>query len=182
MVCSRSRFRIRCDRLLWIRATGTGNRKQLFVETFCCVLIGNPHSLLNSCVIQPIIFPTGCYMATSNGIIGWGSSEERGGNCLLIEQLLEEATVKGSAHSGFPALFLFFIFCYPYFCLPPLVYFYFPFSLFNFIIYLFIYFIPSTIISFLFADCSFFHSFIYFLLFSFRKPGSIRFPLRRNPA
>ena len=89
--------------------------------------------------------------------------EERSGNCLLIQQLLQEVIVKGSVHSGFRALSLFFLFSFLCFCLSSLlVCFYFHFCLifFNF---LFIYFLLSF--PFLF-DYSYFLSFFHSFLFS----------------
>lgn len=74
MVSTRRRFRIGFECFHWICAAAS--RKQLYARTLCCVLIGNSPSLLNSCVIQPIIFPTEHYVATSNSITGWGSSRK----------------------------------------------------------------------------------------------------------
>jgi len=74
MVSARRRFRIGFECFHWIRTAAS--RKQLRARTLCCVLIGNSPSLLNSCVIQPIIFPTELYMATSNSITRWGFSRK----------------------------------------------------------------------------------------------------------
>jgi len=73
--------------------------------------------------------------------------EERGENRLLIQQLLQEVTVRGSVHSAFPTLFLFFLFSSFCFCLSSLlVCFYFHLCLSSFI-YIFIYFLSSYLSS-----------------------------------
>jgi len=178
MGSARRWFRIGFECFHWIRTAAS--RKQLCARTLCSVLIGNSPSLLNSCVIQPIIFPTELYMATSNSTTGWGSSRKE----VKIDCWYNSYCKKLLSEDRYTVHFLHFFFSF----FSPLFVFVSPPFLSVFI------FIYVCLVLFTFLFIFFLHTFplrLFYLSFPFPlflgggvgvgEWSTIRFPLKRNP-